>query len=67
MAECSRCKAETQLHLNGVPVCPDCDDAATHAPAMAFSALNSDSGRNLNIDRPGNGESAVSSVPPERP
>jgi hypothetical protein len=28
MAECSRCKVETQLHINGIPVCPDCDDPA---------------------------------------
>jgi hypothetical protein len=27
MAQCSQCKAETQLHLNGVPICPGCDDA----------------------------------------
>jgi hypothetical protein len=27
MAQCSQCKAETQLHINGVPVCPGCDDA----------------------------------------
>jgi hypothetical protein len=27
MAQCSQCKAETQLHVNGVPVCPACDDA----------------------------------------
>lgn len=27
MAQCSQCKAETQLHVNGVPVCPGCDDA----------------------------------------
>jgi hypothetical protein len=78
MAECSRCKVETQLHVNGVPVCPGCDDSATHAQkksaegkmataAMAFSALNSDSGRNLDIDRRAYSEYSVSSVRPERP
>jgi hypothetical protein len=66
MAECSRCKAETQLHVNGVPVCPDCDDAATHlqkqptlrvpTAAVACSALNSDSDPNLSIDGPAAGE-----------
>jgi hypothetical protein len=25
MAQCSQCKTETQLHVNGAPVCPACD------------------------------------------
>jgi hypothetical protein len=29
MAECSRCRIQTQLHVNGVPVCPECDDFVT--------------------------------------
>jgi len=76
MADCSRCKAETQLHVNGVPVCPDCDDAATHPqkqPAervptegVALSALNPDSDRNPSIDGPAYGEYKLSVVRPER-
>jgi hypothetical protein len=70
MPECSRCKVETQLHVNGVPVCPDCDDAANPAQkkppegrmrvtTVPFSAVNSDSDRNLSIDRPGHGEYGI--------
>lgn len=77
MAECSRCKVQTQLHVKGVPVCPGCDDAATHAQqkpverkmptaAMAFAAFNFDSDRGLNIGRPAYSEYSVSSVRPER-
>lgn len=25
MVKCSRCGAQTVLHVNGVPVCPECD------------------------------------------
>ena len=25
MAQCSQCKTQTQLHVNGAPVCPACD------------------------------------------
>jgi hypothetical protein len=25
MEKCSRCGADTQLHVNGVPVCANCD------------------------------------------
>jgi len=77
MAECSRCKIETQLHVNGVVICPSCDDAATHAQkkpangkmptaAMAFSTLNSDSSRNLGLDRSASSEYSVSGVRPEQ-
>lgn len=27
MAQCSQCKTETQLHINGVPICQQCDEA----------------------------------------
>jgi hypothetical protein len=27
MAQCSRCKTETELHHQGVPICPSCSDA----------------------------------------
>jgi hypothetical protein len=26
MAKCSQCGAETQLYVNGVPICPACDN-----------------------------------------
>jgi hypothetical protein len=26
MAQCSECKSETELHVNGTPVCVVCDD-----------------------------------------
>jgi hypothetical protein len=26
MANCSICKAETELYINGVPICPGCDN-----------------------------------------
>jgi hypothetical protein len=29
MAECAYCKAETELHESGVPVCPSCSEAPT--------------------------------------
>jgi hypothetical protein len=27
MAECAQCKADTELHTNGVPVCVNCDQS----------------------------------------
>jgi hypothetical protein len=34
MAKCSVCKAETELHVNAVPLCPKCDDARSTAIAL---------------------------------
>jgi hypothetical protein len=32
MAVCSRCGANTELHVNGVPVCLECSDAGERNP-----------------------------------
>jgi transposase-like protein len=42
MVKCSRCGAQTILHVNGVPVCPECDkkfseESSTPRPADAGS------------------------------
>ena len=31
MAKCARCGAETILHVNGTPVCTDCDSKSSQA------------------------------------
>ena len=35
MAECAYCKADTELHESGVPVCPSCSDTRTKRKAPA--------------------------------
>src|SRR5436190_4064202 len=43
MAECAYCKADTELHVHGVPVCFICSDARTgeqQPPASEHKILN---------------------------
>ena len=46
MAECAYCKAETELHEAGVPLCPSCSDARTKtkpaksAPEIRVALVN---------------------------
>lgn len=36
MVKCSRCGAQTILHVNGVPVCVDCDKKFNEGPSAAL-------------------------------
>jgi len=35
MAKCSRCHAETQLHVSNIPICPKCAGEVERADAVA--------------------------------
>jgi hypothetical protein len=43
MAQCSVCKAETQLHVNSVPICLKCDDARSKKIALEGGAGRNES------------------------
>ena len=40
MPSCSVCGGETDLHVNGVPICPACDQALVDMEARSFAELN---------------------------
>ena len=40
MPSCSVCGRETDLHVNGVPTCPACDQANDDTEARSFAELN---------------------------
>jgi len=40
MPGCSVCSQETNLHVNGVPICPDCDKAVIGNEEKSFAQVS---------------------------
>jgi hypothetical protein len=45
MAQCSQCKAETELYYGGVPICPECADAKEDKNPTFWGQLETRSSR----------------------
>jgi len=40
MAKCLYCGADTILHINGIPVCVECDEKRNNSPKPLLTAMD---------------------------
>ncbi len=51
MAQCSECKSETELHVNGTPVCVVCDDMSRNKWKAMGDAAKSRAAISMSVGR----------------